>query len=433
MKRFNNLYDNIISLENLELADKKARKGKLQQKGVMIFDKHREDNLKNLHEALKNETFKTSKYTVFKVFEPKEREIYRLPYFPDRIVHHAIMNVLEPIWLKTFTYNTYSCIKDRGISTCAAQVERIIKSFDDRPLYCLKIDIKKYYPSVDNSVLKVLIRKKIKDKRLLNLLDGIIDSEKGLPIGNYLSQYLSNLYLAYFMHYVNEELKIKATEYADDICFFADNKEVLREVLAKIKDYLQNLLNLKLKPNYQIFPIAENRYNKTGRALDYVGFKFFRKQKLIRKSIKQNLCRKLAKLKGKNLAVKELKQQIAPWLGWCKYSNSKHLLKKIMDFKDLVKNGTVKEDDSYFNCDRISIENLVNKRIEVLGAVSDVKTQHGSGRTLVHCKDNEKELKFFTNCKMIKDVLSQLTEKDFPFFTTIATVRDGSHKYYKFT
>lgn len=104
-----------------------------------------------------------------------------------------------------------------------------------------------------------------------------------------------------------------------------------------------------------------------------------------------------------------------------------------MDFKDLVKNGTVKEDDSYFNCDRISIENLVNKRIEVLGAVSDVKTQHGSGRTLVHCKDNEKELKFFTNCKMIKDVLSQLTEKDFPFFTTIATVRDGSHKYYKFT
>jgi len=327
MKRLNNLYEKIISLDNLILAESKARCGKGSQIGVRIFDKNKEENLKKLHEILKNGEFKTSKYTTFTIKEPKEREIFRLPYYPDRIVHHAIMNILEPIWLKTFTYNTYSCIKNRGISACAEQVQKIIKSYKNREkLYCLKIDIKKYYPSIDNDILKGLVRKKIKDKKLLSLIDNIIDSSTGLPIGNYLSQYLSNLYLAYFMHYVNEELKVKATEYADDICFFSDKKEVLHETLKKIEKYLKDNLHLTLKSNYQIFPIAKNRYDKTGRALDYVGFKFFRNQKLIRKSIKKNFCKKLSKIKDKNLTDKEIKQQIAPWLGWCKYSNSSNLL-----------------------------------------------------------------------------------------------------------
>lgn len=333
MKRYGNLYDKVISLDNLQLADTKARKGKTRQRGVKIFDRDREGNLQRLHEILKAEKFETSKYTVFTIYEPKERQIYRLPYYPDRIVHHAIMNVLEPIWTRIFTHNTYSCIKGRGIAACAAQVERIIKEFEGRQLYCLKIDLKKYYPSIDNEILRQIVRRKIKDGRLLKLIDNIIDSERGLPIGNYLSQYLSNLYLAYFMHFCNETLKIKCTEYADDIVYYADNKDELHRVFSAIKDYLQDKLHLTIKPNYQIFPIAENRQDKHGRALNYVGFKFYRHQKLIRKSIKQNFCRAVARLKKQNATPETIRRKTASWYGWAKYSNSNHLLHKLFDYE----------------------------------------------------------------------------------------------------
>ena len=183
MKRIGNLYQKIISVENLRLADEKARRGKTWTYGVRVHDKNREANILALHEALLTKTFKTSPYDVFTIYEPKERLIFRLPYYPDRIVHHAIMNVLEPIWVKTFTYNTYSCVKGRGIEGCARQVDKIIRDFKGKPLYCLKIDIKKYYPSISHRVTKRLVRRKIKDTDLLWLLDEIIDSAEGLPIG----------------------------------------------------------------------------------------------------------------------------------------------------------------------------------------------------------------------------------------------------------
>lgn len=331
MKRIGNLYEQIISVENLRRADEKARRGKLRTYGVRHHDKNREANIIALHEALRTKTFKTSEYDRFTVFEPKERLIFRLPYYPDRIVHHAVMNVLEPIWSKVFTHNTYSCIKKRGIEGCARQVDKIIKKYKGKPLYCLKIDIKKFYPSINHDVLKRVVRKKIKDKDLLWLLDEIIDGAEGLPIGNYLSQFLANLFLAYFMHFVNEILKLEATEYADDICFFSDSKEKLHEAFKEISRYLADL-DLKVKSNYQVFPIAKNRYDKSGRALDYVGYKFYREQKLIRKSIKKNFCRHVARLNKRTppLPPKEYKQGICSWLGWAKHSNSKHLLKSII-------------------------------------------------------------------------------------------------------
>ena len=386
MKRIGNLYEKIISIENLKLADKKARKGKtctiiVREKdgtvkkktvymyGIRLFDKKKEENLLKLHESLKFHTFKTSPYEVFPVYEPKERIIYRLPYYPDRIVHHAIMNILEPIWVSIFTHNTYSCVKGRGIEGCARHVDKMIRKYKGKPLYCLKIDIKKYYPSIKHDVLKRIIRKKIKDKELLWLLDEIIDSVNntlpvknkhsdrhglpirniisdmdgnpvevglnepmGVPIGNYLSQFLANLYLAYFMHKSNEEWKADCAEYADDIVFFSDSKEFLHKLFhEKIRPYIENELELEVKSNFQVFPIAMNRYDKSGRALDYVGYKFYRGQKLIRKSIKQNFCRAVAKVnKIKDITPKEYKQTICSWLGWAKHSNSKHLLQTIL-------------------------------------------------------------------------------------------------------
>lgn len=330
MKRVNNLFEKIISIENLYLADEKARKGKTNSYGVKVHDKNREQNLLALHNALKNKTFKTSEYETFIVKDPKERVIFRLPYYPDRIVHHAIMNILESIWTKTFTFNTYSCIKNRGVHGCAKQVSKIFKKYEGKELYCLKIDIRKFYPSINHEVMKNIVRRKIKDKDLLALLDEIIDSAEGLPIGNYLSQYLANLYFTYFMHWINEIEKVDCTEYADDIVFYADNKERLWQLRNNVEEYITTKLKLKIKGNWQIFPVAKNRYDKHGRALDYVGYKFYREQKLMRKGIKQNFCRKITKIFKKNLSDKERLMEISSWFGWAKYSNSKHLLHKLL-------------------------------------------------------------------------------------------------------
>lgn len=324
MKRINNLYDRIISIENLRLADEKARKGKLHSYGVTHHDLNREANIIALHESLKNKTFRTSEYHVFKIYEPKEREIYRLPYYPDRIVHHAVMNILEPIWMSVFTKDTYSCIKERGINGCMKSVKSALKNVEDTR-YCLKIDVRKFYPSIDHDVLKSIVRKKIKCKDTLWILDQIIDSAPGVPIGNYLSQYFANLYLAYFDHWIKEDRKVRYYfRYADDMVFLHRDKAFLHELLSNINKYLTEELKLTLKGNYQIFPVD-------ARGLDFVGFKFYHSHTLMRKTIKQNFCRKVASMnKLNNISEKEYKQNICSWLGWAKYSNSKHLLKTII-------------------------------------------------------------------------------------------------------
>jgi Retron-type reverse transcriptase len=324
MKRYGNLYEQIISIKNLQLADEKARKGKLRSYGVMRHDANREQNIINLHEQLKNKTFITSKYETFTIFEPKERLIFRLPYYPDRIVHHAVMNILEPIWVKTFTTDTYACVKHRGIHGAMVRIKKALKDIDNTQ-YCLKLDIKKYYPSIDHDILKQIVRKKIKCKDTLELLDSVIDSAPGVPIGNYLSQYFANLYLSYFDHYIKEYLKIKYYfRYADDMVFLHRDKDFLHGLLVNINQYLTENLNLTIKDNYQVFPVD-------ARGIDYVGFVFYHGHTAIRKCIKKNFCRAAARLnKRSNISDREYNQRLCSWFGWAKYSDSKHLLKTIL-------------------------------------------------------------------------------------------------------
>ncbi|MFZ4569721.1 MAG: reverse transcriptase domain-containing protein [Bacteroidales bacterium] len=315
MKRVGNLYERICSIENLQLADSIARKGKLKQPGVISHDKNRDKNILILHDMLVNKTYKTSEYTTFPIYEPKERIIFRLPYFPDRITHHAVMNVLEPLFVSTFTADTYSCIKGRGIH---AAVYAVRKALLDIPgtQYCLKLDVRKFYPSVDHDVLKQLLSRKIKDHDLLWLLDGIIDSAEGLPIGNYLSQYFANFYLTYFDHWMKQERKVKYYfRYADDLVILSDNKPYLHQLLSEIRSYLQEKLKLEVKHNYQVFPVD-------ARGIDFVGYVFYHTHTRLRKSIKQSFARMLAR--NNNPA------SIASYNGWASHCNSKHLLKKLL-------------------------------------------------------------------------------------------------------
>lgn len=314
MKRTGNIYERICSVENLLMADEIARKGKLNQPSVQAHDRNREANIQALHEDLTNKRFKTSPYTVFTIHEPKERVIYRLPYYPDRIVHHAIMNVLEPVFVSIFTADTYSCIKGRGIHAAYTAVKKALKN-KQATTYCLKLDIKKFYPSIDHEILKKLLRKKFKDADLLSILDETIDSADGLPIGNYLSQYLANFYLSYFDHWIKERLKVKHYfRYADDIVMLADNKPYLHRLLAEIKWYLQQELKLTVKDNYQVFPVS-------ARGIDFVGYRFFHTHTLVRKGIKKNGARMMKR--------KPNDASIAAYLGWFKWANARNLEKTL--------------------------------------------------------------------------------------------------------
>ena len=272
---------------------------------------------------LKNKTYTTSKYSLFTIYEPKERIIYKLPYYPDRIAHHAIMNIMEPIWTKIFINQTYSCIKNRGIHKLAYDLKKVLQKHPQETKYGLKIDIRKFYPSINHEILFEIIRRKIKDNNLLVILKEIIYSADGVPIGNYLSQFFANLYLTYFDHWVKEELKCKYYfRYADDIVILSNNKSFLRSILLAIKLYMTNVLKLKLKSNYQIYPIES-------RGIDFIGYKFYHTHILLRKSIKLRLFKLINKYKLNKIDKNTLLIRLHSYFGWLKFCNSKNLLHKI--------------------------------------------------------------------------------------------------------
>ena len=314
MKRISGLFESISSLENLRKADTIAQKGKSKQRGVIQHNKNSEANLLALREKLLTKTFVTSAYSTFTVTDPKERVIYKLPYYPDRIVHHAVMNVLEPMFMQVFTADSYSCIKGRGVHGAVRKLKKALADHSNTQ-YCLKLDIRKFYPSIDHDILKALIRKKIKDNDLLHLLDGIIDSTEGLPIGNYLSQYMANFYLTYFDHWIKEQKAVKYYfRYSDDMIILHGSKEYLHQLFAEIEDYLYQQLKLTVKKNHQVFPVAV-------RGIDFIGYRFFHSHSLLRKRIKKNFVRKLKN----NAAV----PSIASYMGWAKHCDSKHLIKQL--------------------------------------------------------------------------------------------------------
>lgn len=315
MKRINNLYAKIISMDNLVLAEKNARKGKGHQYGVQVFDRNPGANLLSIHEKLKNKTYTTSAYKTFRIFEPKERIISCLPYI-DRIVHHAIMNELEKPFVDSFTADTYSCIKGRGIGGFRKNFRKALLNVPGTK-YCLQIDIKKFYPSIDHRILKQQLRRKFKDEDLLWLLDGIIDSAPGVPIGNYLSQYFANFYLNGFDHWIKEVMGVKHYfRYCDDIRILCSTKEELHRLLGAIRNYFADKLKLELKPNYRIFP--------TILGIDVVGSVFFHYHTLLRKSIKQSFARAMTR---KYISI----QRIAAYWSWAKHANTKHLIKKLWE------------------------------------------------------------------------------------------------------
>ena len=243
---------------------------------------------------------------------------------------------MESIWRKVFIKNTYSSIRGRGIHKCVKDLYKDLRNNVEETQYCLKLDIRKFYPSIDHEILYSIIQKKIKDKWLLTLLKGIIDSAEGVPIGNYLSQFFANLYLTYFDHWIKEEVKCKYYyRYADDIVILDSDKSRLRNILIAIKFYFHNILKLKLKHNYQIFPIE-----KCG--IDFVGYIFRHKHILLRKSIKTKMLRLVNLYLNKKISKSTFESRMTSYRGWLKFCNSKHIssiIENITNYRISTWNG----------------------------------------------------------------------------------------------
>lgn len=325
MKRFGNIYEKIYNLENIQMAHHNARRGKTHYREVKMIDANPEYYFQQIHDMLKNMTFKNAPYQVFTkaTDNGKLREIYKLPYFPDRIIHHCIMQIMEPIWFPTLIRDTYSAIKGRGIHDGVRRIKKALRD-EAGTRFCLKLDVKKFYPSVDHDVLKHIIRKKIKDVKLLWILDTIIDSTSGLPIGNYLSQYFGNLYLSELDHWVKEKRQVHYYyRYCDDIVIFGQSKEYLHNLRDEINYFLEDTLKLIMKNNWQVFPTDS-------RGIDFLGYRFFHGYTLLRKNIANRYKRKMLYVQ-RNWARMKYEQainSIMSYWGWMKHANTRNLINR---------------------------------------------------------------------------------------------------------
>lgn len=333
------MYSKIYSMDNLKLAHKNARKDKTYYREVKMVDADEEYYLSKIQEMLKNKTYEVSDYVISVINDKgKSRELCKLPYYPDRIIQWAIMLQIEFVFMKVFTDFTCASIRNRGIHRASKLLNRHLKD-EIGTMYCLKVDINKFYPNVKHEILKRLLRKKFKDKDLLELLDKIIDSTssgKGVPIGSYLSQFLANFYLAYFDHWLKEEIKLQyVIRYMDDIVILHHSKAFLHWLKRRMDDYLWEELQLTIKDNWQVFPTAI-------RGIDYVGYRHFYKFKLLRKSTCKRFKKQMIVIRTKCDAGGKLTysewcsaNSYKGWLKWCdSYRLSEKYIAPIQNYLD---------------------------------------------------------------------------------------------------
>lgn len=265
------LYHQIISIENLFQAWSEFRIGKKSKRDVQYFERNLEDNLFKLRAQLKTKSYRHSHYIAFNIYDPKFRHIHKASVL-DRTVHHAIVSVIEPIFDKTFIYDSYSCRKDKGMHRAVQRlsifVRKVSKNYEGS-CFILKLDIKKFFASVDHEILLECIRKRIEDEDLLWLIENILKSfskDIGIPIGNLTSQIFANIYLNELDKFIKQELKVKYyIRYADDFIILSRSREYLEELITQIGVFLK--INLKLSLHED--KIILRKYNQ---GIDFLGY-----------------------------------------------------------------------------------------------------------------------------------------------------------------
>jgi len=322
MKRIGKLFDKAFSEENLYKAYLDARKGKRKKCACFLFEKNLGANLEELYQKIHNNDYEPEPYFKFEVYEPKRRIIYA-PAFKDIVVQHAIYRIIYHIFDKTFINTSFACRKGYGTHKASKYTQKALMQYD-KNLYTLKLDIRKYFYSINRNILKRLIERKIKDKRFVNMMMKftIYENPVGIPIGNLLSQIYALIYLNPLDHFVKRILKIKHyVRYVDDFILIGLTRNECLKYKSKIIVFLKNKLSLAL---------SKSIIQKIKRGVNFVGYRTWQNYKLIRKYSLYNFKRSVKK--GKL-------QSIISLLGHAKGTLSlKHMLKIIKEANKYAKN-----------------------------------------------------------------------------------------------
>lgn len=326
-----NQFDKYLTYDNLMKAHKLSRKGKTLRREVVLFDLKQEEYIQWIYEQLKTEKYQHGGYRTFIITIPKERKVQASRYI-DRIVHRWVVdNFLKPYFETQFINTTYACIKNRGMHRATLDVQKAMRHCKNKwqDYYILKMDVAKYFQNIDKDILFKIIKRKIKDKKLLNLMWKIIYSEespKGMPIGNYTSQTLANIYLNEVDQYAKNELKCKYYfRYMDDTIILLKTKQEAIIVLEKIRKFLKENLELELNSKTQIF--------KSKQGVNFCGYKINEYRLKIRTRGKKSLKDKVKKLETQiqqgKLTTKDAYKFLSGHLGYIQIANVKTLENKL--------------------------------------------------------------------------------------------------------
>lgn len=292
------LFEEMTSLEHIFLCWDQFKRGKRKRKDVQFFERHLEDNLFQLQQDLKFFQYSHSPYDQFYVTDPKQRHISKASV-RDRVVHQIVYDTLTTVLDKKFIFHSLSSRLEKGTHVGIAHLHcmtRKISRNGTRPCYALKMDIRRFFDSVDHSVLKQLLRNSIKDENVLKTTDMIIDSFKvgtgsigpvGIPLGNVTSQLFANVYLHELDHFVKHDLKEKYyLRYCDDFIILSNDKSHLETLIVSIREFLAENLRLELHPK-------KVTIRKLHQGIDFVGYVLFEKHMLVRTRSKQRMQKRL--------------------------------------------------------------------------------------------------------------------------------------------
>lgn len=334
------MYERIYEWDNLLSAYRKAKKCK-SSNVIDEFNYYWESELLDIQSKLMNQEYVFGAYHRFMIYEPKERLIMAAP-FRDRVVHHAICNILGSILDKTLIIDSYACRNGKGLHRALKRAFYMYRN----SRYHYRLDISKFYYTIDHDILMDLLMRKIKDQKLLSLIrdllntydsgmqyydpyegDDLIDMirSRGLPIGNLTSQVFANYYLSSFDHYVREHLhQSRYVRYMDDIVVFADTQEALHESQREMLGFLQQI---KLKPNPN-----KNFIRSNGQGLNFLGFRLVANQiKICNANLRRFKRKLIAKSKVKNIDLKVLLQSFNGHLGFLLGGHTKRVINNVLD------------------------------------------------------------------------------------------------------
>jgi len=274
-KRIGYLFEKTFTIENLYQAFLTARAGKRNKRATLKFEINLGTELQELYNELQDGTYKPRPYSQFKVYEPKERVI-NAPAFRDLVVQHCIYKAIYTIFDNSFIDTSYACRKGGGTHKASVYTQKEMRKYDGE-LYFAKLDIRKFFYSIDREILRTLFEKKIKDKKFVDLMCEFtkMNGDKGIPIGNLLSQIYALIYLNPLDHFIKRELKVKSyVRYVDDFVMIGLTLKEAKDFKARCEKFVQDKLNLEL---------SHWHIQKIKRGINFVGYRTWKKKKFVRK------------------------------------------------------------------------------------------------------------------------------------------------------